>query len=123
MTAADVIAALTARLGPPSTAGTFLGNPVVSWGRCAYLSHGVECFTHADGSTRVDVWQPISGIPMRQLIVDGADAPFSTPLRSAVIPRFPNVAAVDAYDGILWPAIVPLDVAVDVAARAMTGAR
>ncbi len=122
MNVSDVIDALTERLGPPAKRESYMGRASASWGKCAYLCRGVSCFSHADGSTRVDVWQPISGIPVRALVIDGADVPGAPPFRSSIVRKFSTVADVEAYDGIVWPAIVPLDVALELAAKAMTEA-
>ena len=115
MTIATVIAALTERLGPPDTTGEFKGNPTASWGRTQGFGHGVDCYVHGDGTARVDIYD------LRQPMFVIAECAIVTgrPERFVARTSLNSVEAFDAHDGIAWPVIVPLDVAVAIAARTM----
>lgn len=116
----NVIAALSARLGLPDATAIFKGNPCASWGTTRWPGPGVDAYVFADGTTRVDLYN--SG-PER-FVLPGfviAECAFVPVDGRRFIPHavLNSVEAVDAYDGIAWPVIVPLVVAVDLAARVM----
>ena len=116
----DVIAALTASLGTPAVAAVFKSNPCASWGTTRWPGPGVDAYVFADGTARVDLYN--SG-PER-FVLPGfviAECAFVPVEGRRFIPHasLNSVEAVDAYDGIAWPVIVPLAVAVDLAARVM----
>lgn len=114
-----MIAALVARLGPPDTTGEFKGNPTASWGRTRYPGPGVDCYGHADGAARIDVYKLTRLGTVRKFDIDGYDAPGTDPFRPDAVPRFATLAEVDEYTGSFGTCVTPLDVAVEVAARAM----
>lgn len=113
----DVIHELSKRLGPPVRTGEFKGRPCATWGTCSYSRDGIDCYSTPDGATRVATWHSTGAY--RVFVIDGADAPGTTPFRSSTYPTFSSVRDIEAYDGVLWPAIVPLDVAVELAAKTM----
>ena len=122
MSIATVIAALTERLGPPDTTGEFKGNPTASWGLTRYPGPGVDCYVHAEGAARIDVYRlpPIGiGGTVRTFDIEGYEAPGTSPFRPSVTPRFATIGDADAYRGSFGTCIAPLDVAVEVAARTM----
>ncbi len=119
MSIATVIAALVARLGTPEHTGEFKGNPTASWGLTRYPGPGVDCYVHADGAARIDVYKLTRRGTVRTFDIDGYDAPGTDPFRPSVVPRFATLAEVDEYMGSLGTCVAPLDVAVEVAARAM----
>ena len=114
-----VIAALTERLGPPDTTGEFKGNPTASWGRTRYPGPGVDCYVHAEGAARIDVYALVRGTSVRTFDIEGYEAPGTSPFRPSVTPRFATIGDADAYRGSFGTCIAPLDVAVEVAARTM----
>jgi hypothetical protein len=119
VTIAKVIAALTERLGPPDTTGEFKGNVTASWGRTRYPGPGVDCYVHADGAARIDVYALVRGTSVRTFDIEGYDAPGTSPFRPSVTPRFATIGDADAYRGCFGTCSAPLDVAVEVAARTM----
>lgn len=122
MTIAKVIAALAERLGPPDTTGEFKGNPTASWGLTRYPGPGVDCYVHAEGAARIDVYRlpPIGiGGTVRTFDIEGYEAPGTSPFRPSVVPHLATIGDADAYRGSFGTCIAPLDVAVEVAARAM----
>ena len=116
LTIVGVILALSARLGTPDATAIFKGNPCVSWGTTRWPGPCVDCYVFADGTTRVDLYD--DGRMPRFVI---AECAFVAVEGHQFIGRtsLNSVEAVDAYDKGVWPVIVPLAVAVELAARAM----
>ena len=107
----EVIAAMSAVLGPPDRTGEFRGNHFASWGEVESLP-GVDVYVKREGTLAVDLW-----LEHKPVSLQLSEGPESLPnVRDGR--RLDSAAAVLAYSGCVYPLRVPLAVAVELAQMA-----